>query len=66
VDHHERLRVRAAAYRAARVYPGAIGDLVHRELLAWDEFGYRLGSHTLIMGLVAAVEVAAEPEVEAA
>lgn len=52
MDHHERMRLRAAAFRATRVYPGAVGELLSRELLSWEEFGYRLGSQGLIMGIV--------------
>jgi hypothetical protein len=43
MDHHEKMRVRAAAFRATRLYPGPVGELVSRELLTWEEFGYRLG-----------------------
>ena len=51
-DHHERMRLRAAAFRATRVYPGPVGELLSRELLSWEEFGYRLGSRGLVMGIV--------------
>ncbi len=52
MDHHERMRLRAAAFRATRVYPGPVGELLSRELLSWEEFGYRLGSRGLVMGIV--------------
>lgn len=39
----ERSKVRAAAFHATRVYPGPVGELVQRELLAWEDFGYRIG-----------------------
>lgn len=39
--HHERSAMRNAAYRAKRLYPGPVGDLVSRELLAWEDLGYR-------------------------
>jgi len=52
MDHQEKMRIRAAAYRATRLYPGAVGELISRELLTWEEFGYRLGSSQLIMRLV--------------
>jgi hypothetical protein len=35
-----------------RLYPGPVGELVSRELLTWEEFGYRLGGGQLIMRLV--------------
>jgi len=52
MDHHERMRLRAAAFRATRLYPGPVGELLSHELLAWEEFGYRLGGRQLVMRLV--------------
>jgi hypothetical protein len=52
MDHHEKMRLRAAAFRATRLYPGPVGELVSRELLTWEEFGYRLGSQQLVMRIV--------------
>lgn len=66
MDHHERMRLRAAAFRAIRVYPGPVGELLSRELLSWEEFGYRLGSRGLIMGIVDAVMSAQLHQTEAA
>lgn len=45
LDAHlrETSRCRAAARHARRAYPGALGELVHRELLAYAEFGHRFG-----------------------
>ena len=56
---HERSRVRAAAHHARRVYPGPLGELAHRELSAYAEFGYRFSVDTLIPRLVA--EILATP-----
>jgi hypothetical protein len=44
MDHHDKMRVRTAAFHATRVYPGPVGELLSRELLTWEEFGYRLGN----------------------
>jgi hypothetical protein len=52
MDHHERMRLRAAAFRATRLYPGPVGELLSHELLTWEEFGYRLGGRQLVMRLV--------------
>jgi len=52
MGHHETMRMRAAAIRATRLYPGPVGELLSRELLTWEEFGYRLGGHSLITQLV--------------
>ena len=52
MEHHEKMRMRAAAFRATRVYPGPVGELVSRELLSWEDFGYRLGGNRLVMDLV--------------
>ncbi|AEA27609.1 hypothetical protein GCM10023403_01810 [Pseudonocardia benzenivorans] len=52
MDHHEKMRLRAAAFRATRLYPGPVGELISKEILTWEEFGYRLGGTQLIMRLV--------------
>lgn len=52
MEHHEKMRMRAAAFRATRVYPGPVGELISRELLSWEDFGYRLGGNRLVMELV--------------
>ncbi len=52
MDHPEKMRLRAAAFRATRLYPGPVGELVSRELLTWEEFGYRLGGGQLVLRLV--------------
>lgn len=52
MDHHEKARLRAAAFRVTRLYPGPVGEMLSREILTWDEFGYRLGGSQLVMRLV--------------
>lgn len=52
MDYHEKLKIRSAAFRATRIYPGAVGQILSKELLAWEDFGYRLGSQRLINRLV--------------
>ena len=52
MDHHEKMRLRAAAFRVTRLYQGPVGELLSRELLTWEEFGYRLGGSQLVMRLV--------------
>jgi hypothetical protein len=44
IERSERMRIRGAAYRATKVYPGPVGELLCRELMTWEEFGYRLGT----------------------
>jgi len=61
LDHHERMRLRAAAFQARRVYPGPVGELVSRELLDFEGFGFRLGGQGPINRLVAAVMAAEIP-----
>ena len=46
------VRARTASDAALRLYPGAIGELLARELLSWSEFGHRLGSHELVARLL--------------
>lgn len=57
LEPHEKMRLRAAAFRATRLWPkpDPIGELISRELLAWEEFGYRFG-RGLVMRLVEHVE----------
>ena len=45
-------RARAASHGALRLYPGAVGELLARELSAWGEFGHRFGSHELVTRLI--------------
>jgi hypothetical protein len=51
----ERARCLAAAALAVEVYPGALGELVHRELRAFAEFGRRIGGDELLLRLTADV-----------
>jgi hypothetical protein len=51
MDHHQRMRLRTAAFRATQVYPGPVGELLCRELLDWEEFGYRFGGGALVSRL---------------
>jgi hypothetical protein len=39
-----------AAFRATLVYPGPVGELLCRELLDWEEFGYRFGGGAFLRG----------------
>lgn len=52
---HEVSRCLAAAGHARRIYPGALGELIHRELTAYAEFGCRFGMDALVPRLVATV-----------
>ena len=54
----ERRRLRFAAARAHSAYPGPVGELISRELVSWEQFGYRVGGKRLIIGLVDSVEKA--------
>lgn len=65
---HARSRYRAAAHHAKRAYPGAVGELLSREILSWEEFGYRLGGEALMAQVVADVlsRPTADAETEAA
>jgi hypothetical protein len=48
----DRERLLAAAYRALASHPGPVGELIHQELLSWQQFGYRLGTTGRVMRLV--------------
>lgn len=64
MDYHEKMRLRAAAYHATRAYPGPVGELICRELLHWEEFGYRFGGDSSVAELVN--HVLAQPRAEVA
>ena len=49
MESHEKLRIRTAAYRAQRLYPGGIGEIVSRELMVYHELGLRLGHDGPVM-----------------
>jgi hypothetical protein len=51
-DLANRRRFTVAAFRATRRYPGPAGTVLARELLAWADFGYRLGADRPLMALV--------------
>ena len=59
---HERSRMRAAALHARRLYPGALGELVHRELCAYADFGYRFSNDALIPRLAAEILAKVVPD----
>ncbi|WP_433783456.1 hypothetical protein ACQPX6_25635 [Actinomycetospora sp. CA-101289] len=52
---HEAMRFRAAAHHARRVYPGALGELVARELRAHADFGRELAGDGLAARLATQV-----------
>jgi len=60
--HHERSRIRTAALHARRLYPGALGELVHRELTAYADFGYRFAGDALIPRLATEVLAKVVPD----
>jgi len=45
---HEVSRLHAAAHHARRVHPGPVGELLHRELTAFAEFGHRFAHDALL------------------
>lgn len=60
---HEAGRIRAAALHARRTLPGPVGELVHRELTAYAEFGYRFAGDALIPRLATEILAVATPAV---
>lgn len=52
----EKARLRRLATRATELYPGPVGELAARELLAWEEFGYRVGNGSLMHRLADDIE----------
>ncbi|WP_344425049.1 hypothetical protein [Pseudonocardia ailaonensis] len=55
MPHAERGEIRVAALRARRLYPGEVGELLYRELLAYADFGHRFARDALIPELAARI-----------
>ena len=55
IRQHERSRLHAAAGHARRLYPGALGELVERELRSYADFGVGPAENGLIARLAAQV-----------
>jgi hypothetical protein len=55
LELHEKSRIRAAAHHARRVIPGPLGELAHRELTSFAEFGYQFGPGSFMEQLIAQV-----------
>ncbi|WP_246631302.1 hypothetical protein [Pseudonocardia nigra] len=66
MDDHEKMRLRQAAYRVTRLYPGPAGEILARELIGWEDFGYRLGGGQPVMRLVDQVLTAPDTHAGAA
>lgn len=62
LQQHERSRMRTAAVHARRLYPGALGELVARELTAYADFGYRFTGDALIPRLASEILAKVVPE----
>jgi hypothetical protein len=56
MPHTERTRYRTAASRVKAAIPGPIGELVARELMTIEEFGWSLGAQSQGLRLLRAVE----------
>ncbi|MGE3285219.1 MAG: hypothetical protein AB7J32_03825 [Pseudonocardia sp.] len=63
LQRHESSRLRAAAAHARRVYPGAVGEVLARELVAYADFGYRGADDALIPRLARQVLAMPSPPV---
>lgn len=42
LSHDEQVRIRAAAVRAERLFPGPLGKWLARDLNSWSSAGFRL------------------------
>ncbi|MGD9532135.1 hypothetical protein [Pseudonocardia sp.] len=63
LQRHECSRLRAAAAHARRVYPGPVGEVLARELVAYADFGYRGSDDALIPRLARQVLAMPSPPV---
>lgn len=55
LDDHERERIKAAAARALKVFPGPIGAFLSRELVAWEQVGLRFENGSLTARTIDAI-----------
>ena len=56
MDPHEKMRLRRAAFKVTRLDLGPVGEMVAKELLAWEEFGWRLAGEGIVARIVDWVE----------
>ena len=59
LDYDERRTLRGYGHLARHLYPGAVGELVQRECVAWAEFGYRTHLDGLMARVVADLDTEA-------
>lgn len=52
MESHERMRIRAAAFRITKVHPGIPGQVLAEDLLCAEEFGYVLVNGSRLAELV--------------
>jgi hypothetical protein len=52
MTQQQKLRLRNASFRVQRVFPPCIAKILQREFLGWEEFGYYLGSVSIVKGAV--------------
>ena len=58
---HEQNRYGAAAECALRLYPGPVGELIHRELIAYGRFGRCFAKDALIPDLMRQIMTPPDP-----
>lgn len=61
----DRIRLEQAAFRARKVYPGAIGELIATELDWWATLGYRLLPKSVVLRVADEVLAARLPDIPA-
>src|SRR3954466_8115512 len=52
MTQQQKLRLRNASFRVQRVFPPCIAKILQREFLGWEEFGYYLGSGSIVGGAI--------------
>ncbi len=52
LSYHEKMELKAAAFRATRVLPPNLARLISEELNAWENFGYRFGGTGGLKGCI--------------
>lgn len=62
LEQHELARLKAAASRARRVFPGPVGEFIFRELTGWASCGMRFDQDGVTSRAIAAIMNAPLPE----
>ena len=62
LDYHDIARLRQAALRVQKLYPGPVGDYLQRDLDSWQVVGLKFDSRGMVSRLIDAIMAAPLPD----